>query len=353
MNDRSVINCFSQRIDYSEEGGCGVMDFGQEVTIRKVKDEDIPAMVRLFTSQYRHHVMENPILPHRYLDLAVNEEMIRWLFENYDGVVALVDEEVVGYMGGIIVPHFKGTGTGIYTPEWGHCVDSRYIPHLYDFLLYHLDQYWRDIPYYRHGISFLGEQNHVMKHFFMSGYGLSVVDGLVPTSEAQYTSGKYEIRMANVYDWNALIALVQDYGDMARSYPLYLNLHPEQLVEELEEDLQDPLTTLWVAERNRKIVGILKTTEACKESCTIVRDRKTLGIGLLVVHPSLRRMGIGTDLLKHIIRWANQRGFERVTYAIETANVAGRNFFFKYFSPVCFTLIRYFDDRVMENRRNS
>ena len=107
----------------------------------------------------------------------------------------------------------------------------------------------------------------------------------LPTSEAQYTSGKYEIRMANVYDWNALIALVQDYGDMARSYPLCLNLHPEQLVEELEEDLQDPLTTLWVAERNRKIVGILKTTEACKESCTIVRDRKTLGIGLLVVHP--------------------------------------------------------------------
>lgn len=318
------------------------------LTIRRVEPSDYHEMVRLFTSHYREFVQTNPLLPHRYLEIKTNEQMIHWLFDNYGGVVAYQNDTLVGYLGGIIVPHFKGTNTGIYTPEWGHCVHPKVSSSLYEELLKHMDEEWKLIPYYRHAISFLGNDQERIKRFFWGGYGMSMIDGLAEAKGGLLTSGKYEFRPAHVYDWDALVELIQTYGNVVRSYPAYVNFNVERAIEELENDLVDPSVQLWVAEQNKRIFGLIKTMEDCKESCTIVRDRKTLGIGMLVVIPTMLRQGIGTDLVKHVIRWANEHRFERVTYALDATNVPGRTLFLKYFQPTCYTVMRYFDDRVIE-----
>lgn len=319
-----------------------------QVIVREAKPSDYPEMVRLFTSRYRECIQMNPLLPHRYLDIHTNEQMIHWLFDNYMGVVAYQKDRLIGYIGGIIVPHFKGTNTGIYTPEWGHCIDSNVPSSIYFSMLERMDEEWRTIPYYRHAISFLMNEQESIKRFFWAGYGMSMIDGLAEANGNLTTSGKFSFRPANVYDWDALTELILSYGDAVRQYPTYVNVDVERMIEELESDLVDPSTQLWVAEQNKRIYGLIKTMEDCKESCTIVRDRKTLGIGLLVIIPSMRQKGIGTDLLKHVIRWAKEHRFERVTYALDTANIPGRTLFLKYFQPVCYTVIRYFDDRVIE-----
>lgn len=59
----------------------------------------------------------------------------------------------------------------------------------------------------------------------------------------------------------------------------------------------------FVAEWNRRPVGTATTT---------IHDGKVAWIGMVLVHPEFRRLGIGKSLLNHCIAWLRQRGIPSI-----------------------------------------
>jgi GNAT superfamily N-acetyltransferase len=318
-----------------------------KISIQPYSEKYLPDMVKLFTYQYKNLLHNSHGMPHKYLDLKINHQMIEWLFENYEGVVTLRDDQLIGYLGGMIVPHFKSSHTGIYTPEWGHALMDGEANHMYDQMLNELSKHWGEVHYAVHSIAFLKQQQATINQMFWNGYGMFLIDAVRPVF-ADEPSFSYQIREANVYDWDQLVDLIEANHHYLTNYPTYSLLDLNKCIEELEEDLQDPHVHLWVVEIRKELVGFIKTVEDSKESCNIVRDRKTLMIESVFVKEEHRKQGIGKAMLRHINDWAYEEKFERLSVNFESANKDARKFLLNYFEPICYTLIRYLDDRLLD-----
>ncbi len=59
-------------------------------------------------------------MPSKYEQPESVINKISWIKENHYGVVAIKNNEIIGYLTGIIIPEFKCSKTGVYCPEWGH-----------------------------------------------------------------------------------------------------------------------------------------------------------------------------------------------------------------------------------------
>ncbi len=78
----------------------------------------------------------------------------------------------------------------------------------------------------------------------------------------------------------------------------------------------------------------------------VIRDEKTVSISRAFTKEHTRNSGIGTALLKHSLDWARSVGYERCAVDFESENISGARFWLKHFQPVCYSLIRYVDERV-------
>ena len=60
------------------------------------------------------------------------------------------------------------------------------------------------------------------------------------------------------------------------------------------------------------------------------------------------RHAIATALLDHALNSARASGYERCAVPFEPMNLLGTHFWLKYFKPVCFSVVRHIDDRMMQ-----
>ena len=81
-------------------------------------------------------------------------------------------------------------------------------------------------------------------------------------------------------------------------------------------------------------------------ACYIIRDEKTTSITSAFTRESERNKGIATALLNHSLNWARSVGYERCAVDFESQNIPATHFWLRHFQPVCYSLIRYVDERV-------
>jgi GNAT superfamily N-acetyltransferase len=65
------------------------------------------------------------------------------------------------------------------------------------------------------------------------------------------------------------------------------------------------------------------------------------------VKPEYREMGIAKSLLSAIMEWALREGFVRCSVEFEATNVEACRFWLKYFEPVCRSMVRRLDERIL------
>lgn len=313
-------------------------------------EDHLPEMVKLFTTTYKTLLAQYDFLPHKYLDHSYNETMLAWLFTNYDGAVAIEAEKVIGYFGGLIVPNFRSSQTGIYTPEWGHGVMHQNPQVVYDELLHHLASKWEKLHFGVHAISTLIHLQPTIGTFTDYSYANFALDFIAPVINTE-NNQNVTIRKAHVYDWNALVSFYEGMCREVESHPTYLLSDYKRTIKNLETDLSSSHVNIWLGLNQNRIIGIARTEDDCKETCTTVRDRKTLGFTQLYVKPNWRRRGIGTALLKQIQTDAYKQGFKRIAINIESSNRSLNTFLRKHFTPVCISQIRYLDDRLIAKRK--
>ena len=124
-------------------------------------------LAKLFSQDYQRLFDNNPLLPEKYLNYENVLPYVKWITEKYPCVIAVDNDQVVGYLSGILIPEFKCSNTGVYTPEWAHF--SKDIS-IYDNLFKEIAIEWNKNHYTNHCITILSHNKDFINSLFLKGY---------------------------------------------------------------------------------------------------------------------------------------------------------------------------------------
>jgi GNAT superfamily N-acetyltransferase len=114
-----------------------------------------------------------------------------------------------------------------------------------------------------------------------------------------------------------------------------------------EQWLANSANALWLACRDGEAVACMGLEPSNPTACYIIRDEKTISITSAFTRESQRNKGIATALLNHSLAWARSVGYDRCAVDFEPQNIPAVRFWLRHFQPVCYSLIRHIDERVV------
>jgi len=109
---------------------------------------------------------------------------------------------------------------------------------------------------------------------------------------------------------------------------------------------------LWLAYRGGEVVACMGLEPSNPTACYIIRDEKTTSITSAFTRESERNQGLATALLNHSLAWARSVGYARCAVDFESQNIPAVRFWLRHFQPVCYSLIRWVDERIAGSREN-
>jgi len=201
-------------------------------------------------------------------------------------------------------------------------------------------------------VTILAHDETALDAWFWSTFGMLCVDvvrGVEPVevSPDGRASG-VSTRAATPDDAPKLFPIFAEQEAYYNRSPIFLPKAAVTEDSELIGFLTDPNVMLWVAEDgDQRVVGIMTGELHSTDASTVVRDRGTVACTGAYVLPAARNRGVGTVLLGALVDWARKHGHERISLDFEAANIYGSRFWLKYFTPVCYSVIRHVNDHIL------
>ncbi len=154
------------------------------------------------------------------------------------------------------------------------------------------------------------------------------------------------IRRATLQDLELFLTLNDELRQYMKGSPVFF------IAEQFSESyfrkwLEAPDKVIWLASIDGEPVAFLRMGSANDDVSTIIYDDKTSSIYGAYTRETMRGKGIATALLDHGLSSARSIGFERCAVDFETMNLLGTRFWLRHFRPVCYSLFRYVDERVV------
>jgi GNAT superfamily N-acetyltransferase len=312
-------------------------------------------LIELFIGNYNVTREKNPLLPIKYGTYEGIKASISWMLNNCDGVVALKDGKVVGYMSALILNQFKSSNRGAYTPEFAHSSTEVDKVRIYNMMRTELWKMLSSIECAVHSITLLDDDT-LKTDFFMASYGLLVmdamntVDQLIATT-ADHLSDKYSARIAKADEIETIKPLVLSYRDYMSGPPIFNNLGAEDIDVMLERWFMEDKRSVWVVESQTgshpEIIGFANLITDPDNASYVVRDKSVLGISGTFILSEHRNKGAGSVLYNTASNWAKQNGYDKISVDFESANPLALKFWLNHFEPVTYSLIRHIDDRLI------
>jgi len=314
--------------------------------IRSLTEEYLEDAARLVSQRYRRLCDQIPELPKRYnrvdtlLPLLVNI-----LSASGIGVVAIRDNRLVGFLTGWQMPSFRGRRS-IYSPEWANGADLENSALIYQEMYGQLAAAWVADRYIAHYISLFPNDTDALQAWHWMGFGMISVDALRNLDGIRSPGARACIRRADIQDIEQVINLRDALRNYIQNAPIFL-LTDKKGRSFFDTWLQDPDRDVWLGYLKNEPVAMLMLGPADADVCTIIQDKKTTSIYAAFTLNKARQGGLATDLLDCALRSARAAGYERCAVSFEPMNLLGSRFWMKYFQPVCFSILRFIDDRVI------
>lgn len=206
---------------------------------------------------------------------------------------------------------------------------------------------WIERGCFTHVIILLLTDKDITDSWFWNNFGLCTVDAIRELIPIEADEPKdVAIGEANKNNIDKLFELMQE----LKRYPAGPSiLQPLLQIEDknkIESMLSNEIFKIWVATIDGQIIGFIKAEIGANDAYLIVQDEKTISITGAYIKKDFRSRGIGKPLLKRVINWAIENGYERCSVDFESANIYGAQFWMKYFKPICYSLIRHVDERI-------
>jgi GNAT superfamily N-acetyltransferase len=253
----------------------------------------------------------------------------------------------------------------VYSPEWANAVDGEDGGETYREMYAHLSAGWAADGCVIHAITLLAHDRQAMDAWHWLGFGLEAVDAIrdltpplsppVGGMKGGGSEADIEIRRAGLEDIEQAVMLDQALHRHLVTAPIFVieehapPLSPPTLggMKGGEQWLANSANALWLACRDGEAVACMGLEPSNPTACYIIRDEKTISITSAFTRESQRNKGIATALLNHSLAWARSVGYDRCAVDFEPQNIPAVRFWLRHFQPVCYSLIRHIDERVV------
>jgi len=290
---------------------------------------------------------QEPLLPARYASPSAFFPLLRDLLSTgAPGVAAIRDGRLVGYLTGWRMPDFRGQKS-TYSPEWANGAEPGESRAIYEELYRRLSAEWASEGYVAHYLSLFPNDPGALQAFHWLGFGMHSVDAIRGLEPVALPDREVQIRLAGADDLEALMELDDRLRQHIWGAPTFLPNEPRGR-SYWEEWLQgDPCRYTLLALVDDEPVAFLSLGPANEDVSTIVVDGGTTSIYLAFTRQDVRGRGIQTALLDRALQRAREAGYRRCAVDFESANLDGTRFWLRHFRPVCLSLLRQIDERLV------
>ncbi len=311
-----------------------------------LREEHLEDSARLVSDRYQQLCRQVPDLPQRYSDIGnLLQLLLSILKTTGNGVAAIRNGRLVGFIIGWQMPAFRGQRS-VFSPEWANAADTEKSEHIYEEMYTHISASWLADKYLAHYISMFPNDIQGLRVWNWLGFGMFAIDALRSVDPIPVANVDVNIRRAEARDIEQVIALHEDLWTYIKGPPIFL-LNEKRDRSYYQEWLQDPDKVVWLACTKDEPVAFMRLGPADEDVCTIIVDEKTTSIYAAFTKEKARRGGIASALLAHALDSARFSGYQRCAVPFEPMNPLGSRFWLKYFNPVCFSVVRYIDKRVI------
>ncbi len=300
----------------------------------------------LVSQRYQRLREQEPHLPHRYAEVSNLLPLLQNILKvTGTGVAAIRGSQLVGFLTGWQMPSFRGKRSA-YSPEWANAADMEDSARIYEEMYSHLSAIWLADKYIAHYISLFPNDIDALRAWNWMGFGMFAIDALRGLDPIQTDVADVRIQRAESSDIEQVIELQEALWQYMKSAPIFL-ISEKRDRAYYEEWLGNPNKVVWLAYSNDEPVAFMRLGPADEDVCTIIIDEKTTSIYAAFTKEKARSEGIATALLDHALKSARESGYERCAVPFEPMNLLGTRFWLKYFKPVCFSILRIVDDRLI------
>jgi len=302
----------------------------------------------LVIHRYKNLCDLEPLLPERYQErssiLSLLEDMLK---ADCPGVVAIRNRKLVGFMAGWLMPEFRGNRS-TYSPEWANAAIMEESDFIYGELYKEIASLWLKEKYSAHYMSIFANDAKAVKAIQWLGFGMLSIDALRGLEPVAKSGLEIQVIQATAENHQDLIMLNQELRDYMTSSPIFFI--PDTLSDEyLLEWLENPIKDVWMAYQDQEPIAFIRSGPANGDVCTIIFDEKTTSIYGAYTREARRRQDVGTSLLAKMLDSALKKGYSRCAVDFETMNLLATRFWLRHFTPVCYSLVRYIDQRILHS----
>jgi GNAT superfamily N-acetyltransferase len=312
--------------------------------ITSLQDEHLESAACLVAARYKALRKQVPSLPARYEDAGTISHMLHELNETA-GVAALQGSRLVGFMTGFVLPELLGKRS-FYSPEWANGAEPGNSRRIYEEMYSYSAARWLADGCGLHAVTLMAHDREGIEGWQWLGFGLAAVDGVKNLMPVSGGSSDVRIRQAGLENTGEIAAFGRALARHMAAPPVFW-IHD---AEDYGDWLQQPDHAAWLAYEGEEAVGCLGLELGHAGGCEIVQDEKTAGIVIAYSRQNARRRGIGTALLNQALAWAGSRGCQRCAADWEPMNPLANRFWGRRFEPVCYSLMRWIDERITRPR---
>jgi GNAT superfamily N-acetyltransferase len=263
-------------------------------------EEHVEGAARLLGERHARHREVEPLLPAE-VDFAAEIEKER---DELPGVVALDDDEVVGYLVGKRREDQVGPHAWSYIA--GHAVRE---PELTRDLYAAAAERWVEAGLTRH-FAYVPYLPELVDPWFRLSFGASAALAAQETSPRAAGDAGLIVRESTPEDVAAVARLDRLMGESMLPSPSFSYHEPDEetaLVVEWADTWDHPETyRLFVAERDGRIVGHLLLY---RRPADLRVPADSIDLAAASTPPEERGTGVGVALTHHVLSWAHEHGF--------------------------------------------
>jgi len=310
-----------------------------------LEDKHIEEAAVLVSARYRALREDVPLLPSRYEDAGTILPLVRDLAGQASGVAAIRGGRLAGFLLGFVIPEFQGKRS-VFSPEWANGADLEDSRRIYQEMYAHLSARWVADGCFTHLVSLLADDRDAIDGWEWLGFGFIAADAVRDLEPVHGPVADVDVRRAGLEDVEQAMALDEALQQHMAAAPTFFPHDEEHDRGFHEEWLGNPAHALWLAYHGPEAVACMGLGPASTDACTVIRDEETTSIVSAFTSERVRGRGIATALLNRSLDWARSEGYERCAVDFEPMNVLAARFWMRYFQPVCYSLVRYVDERI-------
>ncbi|HRQ38579.1 MAG TPA: GNAT family N-acetyltransferase [Chloroflexota bacterium] len=310
--------------------------------VKVCQQDHIAEAALLFVQSYRQQRQAVPVLPDLMADSDQVAGRLAQLVEVSQGIVAVENGRLRGYLAWYLVPNFRGAARlGAYVPEWGHAAVDEDKTVVYRALYQAAAAQWSAANCQVHAITLLAQDREAEQFWFWQGFGLAVVDAVRPMRPLEtppHTA--LHIRQAAPVDAAALTALDGEHWQHYTQPPILMTPRTGLDAAANAAFVSRPNNSIWLAYDGDQLAGFIRCDGYDFDGVAIVESEQTVTITGAYVRPAYRGQRVAAALLDAALRHYEVRGFTCCALNFESFNPEATAFWLNYFVPVCYSLLR-------------